>query len=666
MTYALGIDLGTTFTAAAVARSGRVEIVGLGNHAAAIPSAVLLREDGELLVGDAAIRRGQQEPARLAKEFKRRLGDATPIILGHTPYSSERLMAMIVRWVVDAVSERNGSPPSSVTIAHPANWGPYKRELLQQAAALAGLDRVHYVSEPEAAAVHFAAGERVDKGGVVAVYDLGGGTFDAAVLRRVDGRFVTLGEPQGIERLGGIDFDEAVFSHVRQTLGAGLTSLDLDDPSVRASVVRLREECVAAKEALSDDSEAIVPVMLPGLQTSVRITRPEFEQMIRPVLRETVTMLQRAIQLAGVTPAGLSAVVLAGGSSRIPLVAEMVGEALGRPVSVDAHPKHTVAMGAARLAADPSTAAAASTSPAAVPPPAPTVVPPPPARAIHPPVGSPSGAPVPSDSSGPVPPDPVLPPTSSGSGPTPPRRTVPTPAASSPDPEGGGIRPWAKAAVAVGVIAVAAAVIGILLVRSGGGDTDATGDNSVPETTAAAVATVPPTTDGGGGDVVTTTIAGTEPANEPSHTVADTEPTETSTDQTETPETTEANDSTVRTTVATPCAGANGNCVTINSITANGDELTATYSVVGFVPDLDGGPLSKHIHFYFDTIGVSQAGEPGSGPWVMWDVDPTTGQLFYRFRRSEIPEGARQLCASVANVNHGLDDHLASCRNLPL
>ncbi|WP_117000153.1 Hsp70 family protein [Desertimonas flava] len=663
MTYALGIDLGTTFTAAAVARSGRVEIVGLGNHAAAIPSAVLLREDGELLVGDAAIRRGQQEPARLAKEFKRRLGDATPIILGHTPYSSERLMAMIVRWVVDAVSERNGGPPASVTIAHPANWGPYKRELLQQAAALAGLDSVRYVSEPEAAAVHFAAGERVDEGGVVAVYDLGGGTFDAAVLRRVDGRFVTLGEPQGIERLGGIDFDEAVFSHVRQTLGAGLTSLDLDDPSVRASVVRLREECVAAKEALSDDSEAIVPVMLPGLQTSVRITRPEFEQMIRPVLRETVTMLQRAIQLAGVTSAGLSAVVLAGGSSRIPLVAEMVSEALGRPVSVDAHPKHTVAMGAARLAADPSTAAA-SKGPAAVPPPAPAVVPPPPVSAIDPAVGSPSVPAAQSPSSDLVPPAPAPPPTSSGSGPTPPRRTVPTSAAASPGPDPARDRPWAKGAVALVVIAVVAAVAGFLIVRSRGGDSDTTGDDSVPEATVGVVATLPGTTDGDSAIVVTTTIAQTTEDTEPVDTEADTEPTET--DQTDATVTTATNDSTVRTTIATPCAGANGNCVTINSITANGDELIATYSVVGFEPDLDGGPLSKHIHFYFDTVGVSQAGEPGSGPWVMWDVDPITGQLLYRFRRSEIPEGARQLCASVANVNHGLDDHLSSCRNLPL
>ena len=143
MSYVLGIDLGTTFTAAAVSRNGRVEIVGLGNHSSSIPSAVLLRDDGELLVGDAAARRGQQEPSRLAKEFKRRLGDATPIILGHTPYSSERLMAAVVRHVVDTVTERQGGPPSSVDDRPPRELGS-----VQAGAARAGGHRRRRVATP--------------------------------------------------------------------------------------------------------------------------------------------------------------------------------------------------------------------------------------------------------------------------------------------------------------------------------------------------------------------------------------------------------------------------------------------------------------------------------------------------------------------------------------
>jgi len=102
--YAVGVDVGTTFTAAAVSRNGQVEIVGLGNHSATIPTVVFLREDGELLVGDVAARRAHAEPGRAAKEFKRRFGDSTPILLGHTPYSAERLTAAVLRHVIGHVS----------------------------------------------------------------------------------------------------------------------------------------------------------------------------------------------------------------------------------------------------------------------------------------------------------------------------------------------------------------------------------------------------------------------------------------------------------------------------------------------------------------------------------------------------------------------------------
>ena len=110
---------------------GRVEIVGLGNHAVGDPvGRCSCATTATLLVGDAAQRRGQQEPDRLAREFKRRFGDSTPIMLGHTPYSAERLMAAVLRRSSTQVTERQGGPPSPVAIAHPANWGPYKIELL--------------------------------------------------------------------------------------------------------------------------------------------------------------------------------------------------------------------------------------------------------------------------------------------------------------------------------------------------------------------------------------------------------------------------------------------------------------------------------------------------------------------------------------------------------
>ncbi len=349
MGYLLGIDLGTTFTAAAISRDGRVEMVSLGTHTSAIPSLVFQRDTDEMLIGEPAARRGAADPARLAREFKRRMGDTAPIMLGATPYSADRLTAALLRFVIAAVTRQEGSPPDRVAITYPANWGPFKVDVLRGATKLAEVPNAILLTEPFAAAVHYASTERVDAGGTVAVYDLGGGTFDAAVLRKRDEGWEQLGRPEGVEHLGGVDFDEAVFTHVRNTLGSALDDLDQNDPNVRTAMSRLAADCVAAKEALSSDSDATVSVMLPNLQTEVRITRAEFEAMIRPTVRETVDALRRALASAEVEPADLSAVLLVGGSSRIPLVAEMVTASLGRPVSVDAHPKHAVALGAAQV-----------------------------------------------------------------------------------------------------------------------------------------------------------------------------------------------------------------------------------------------------------------------------------------------------------------------------
>jgi actin-like ATPase involved in cell morphogenesis len=407
--YTLGIDLGTTFTAVAVARpNGDIRIADLGNHSAAIPSLVFLREDGTVLVGDAALRRGVTEPHRLAREFKRRVGDVVPIMLANTPYSAERLMGHLLTHVVTGIAEREGEIASAVAISHPANWGPFKIDLLRQAVNATGLTNATFVTEPVAAAIKYASTERVERGAVVAVYDLGGGTFDAAVLRKTADGFETMGEPHGIERLGGIDFDEAVFRHVLDAIG-GIDHLDLGDPSTRAALAHVRSECVAAKEALSSDADATVSVLLPGVNTQIRITRPEFEDMVRPALRETMEALQRAIKAAHVSGSEVDVVLLAGGSSRIPLISEMVRAEFARPVALDSHPKLAVALGAARLAAGlgvaedtPAAAAAAptATAPAVPPAPAPSVAPAPAASrpTMAPPAAAPPAPPVASPS----------------------------------------------------------------------------------------------------------------------------------------------------------------------------------------------------------------------------------------------------------------------------
>ena len=239
--------------------------------------------------------------------------------------------------MVDRCRRARAAAPSRVAVTHPANWGPYKRDLLRQAVAAGRASHdVTLLTEPEAAAVHYAATERVEPGSTVAVYDLGGGTFDAAVLRKTPTGFEMLGEPEGIERLGGIDFDEAVLAHVRDARSATRwpSSTRPTRPTSRP-MVQLRAECIEAKEALSDDTEATIPVLLPGAHTEVRLTRTEFEAMIRPALVETVTTLRRAMESAGLRAEQIDAVLLVGGSSRIPLVSQLVSAELGRPVAID-------------------------------------------------------------------------------------------------------------------------------------------------------------------------------------------------------------------------------------------------------------------------------------------------------------------------------------------
>jgi len=347
VTYSLGIDVGTTYTGVAVATDGRAEIFPLGHDRPAAPTIVVVRESGEILVGEAAERRALGEAGRVAREFKRRIGDPTPLIVGGTPYGVDALFGHVLRWVYQQVIDRRGGPPTAVTLTHPASWSGFKTEVLRQAARLGGLPAVELLSEPEAAALHNAAEGRVDPGSTVAVYDFGGGTLDIALVRATDAGFEIVGEPEGIERLGGLDFDQAVFAHVDRSLDGMIQSLDTADHSVRSGLVQLRTDCRQAKEALSSDTDTLIPVLVPGLETEVRLTRIEFEAMIRPRIIETIEALRRCVASAALEPKDLDSILLVGGSSRIPLVSQLLVQELGRPVDLDAHPKFTIALGAA-------------------------------------------------------------------------------------------------------------------------------------------------------------------------------------------------------------------------------------------------------------------------------------------------------------------------------
>ena len=353
--YWLGIDLGTTYTAAAVCRPAadelETQIVPLSNRSHVTPSVLFLAGDGSLVVGDGAQRRALTDPDRVVREFKRRIGDEIPLLVGGAPYYAHELAAKAVHWVWQRVVEQEGELPEGVALTCPASWGPYKTSLFKQAIRDTGIGEVALLSEPQAAAVSYASRERVEVGATLAVYDLGGGTFDAAVVRKDSPTtFTVLGSPEGIDGLGGVNFDEAIFEHVCAA-GVPVTQIDPYDPEIVAEVARLRRECTEAKEALSVDTDATIPVALGGVRQRVRVTRAEFEEMIRPELDRTIEALHRALGSANIDGAELDAILLVGGSSRIPLVSQLIAAEFNQAPAIDTDPKTAVAEGAARFLA---------------------------------------------------------------------------------------------------------------------------------------------------------------------------------------------------------------------------------------------------------------------------------------------------------------------------
>jgi pSer/pThr/pTyr-binding forkhead associated (FHA) protein/Ethanolamine utilization protein EutJ (predicted chaperonin) len=346
--YALGVDLGTTFTAASVHTGQRAEPVTLGANSLGIPSIVHLAADGTARIGEEALGPAIEDPSRLVYEFKRHIGSDTDLLLPDGPRPPTEFSTRLLRWVLDRVAQRmHGRAPAVVAVTHPAHWNAHELARHRQVLVDAGVADALAVTEPEAAATFYATHAPVAPGDVVAVYDLGGGTFDTAVVRRHGDGFTILGRPGGIGHLGGADFDRIVFAILNDHLEGALTDLDVADPEVLTDLYLLAEECTRAKEQLSANTHVTVPVRVGPLKRSIRVTRAEFEHALRPRLVETIATLEDALRSAGIDRSEVSRVLLVGGSSRIPLVRALVEEALGVPVSEDTDPVSAVAIGAA-------------------------------------------------------------------------------------------------------------------------------------------------------------------------------------------------------------------------------------------------------------------------------------------------------------------------------
>jgi molecular chaperone DnaK len=358
MPYVLGIDVGTNHTTAAISRldepaADAVEIVRL-SRSRALPSVLHLAEDGSVAVGDAAEQWAAGQPERIARGFLRRVGDDVPVLLAGEQYSAQELTAMLVRWVLDRVVAQEGEPPDHVVLTHPAGWGGYRRGLLHQELRVQGVGQVTLLPEPVAVGEQRAAEVDIDAGATLAVYSLGDGVFSASVIRKVaSGAFLLLTRTESAEDLGGARFTDLLLGQVRGSLGAPLPDLDLADPQARIAMYRFRQACVQAKEQLSTAPEVVVPVSLPGVQQQVRVNRGSFDELIRTTVTCTVDLLLRTVRAAALAPAQIDAVMLVGGSTRVPLIAELVSAGLASKDTVlvlDDAPELTPVKGAALAA----------------------------------------------------------------------------------------------------------------------------------------------------------------------------------------------------------------------------------------------------------------------------------------------------------------------------
>ena len=351
-TFVVAVDIGTRRISAAVARrasAGDVVAsnVPLGRSTDSAPSAVFVGEN-DLIFGDAAERRGLSSPDRVLRGVVGRIGEDAPYLVGHQRLMPADVFAATVAWVVDTVREREGADPAAVAVTVPATWADYRTAEVEAALAREGLGAAQLLSTPRAVTFEYETATPVKPGHGVAVYDFGAREFAAVVLRAdrgVDGLHVA-GVPVSVPGLGGADIDDALLARVLDS--AGLTAQSTEFASAPPLLAAaLRREVVEAKEALSFDSETVVPVIV-GSGGAVRITRGELESIVEPLVERTMDALAQAIESARMTPAEIDAILLIGGSSRIPRIAQMLSERFDRPVVVDADPKAIVALGAAR------------------------------------------------------------------------------------------------------------------------------------------------------------------------------------------------------------------------------------------------------------------------------------------------------------------------------
>ena len=349
----LGIDLGTTNSAVGVVDSGFPILLANEEGRRITPSAVWIGRDGTVEVGAKALRRRTLEPERVVTSIKRLMGRRTseleenfpvPITAGNDGLprvlerSPEEVSAEILREMKRIAEWRMGVTITKAVITVPAYFHDAQRAATKRAGELAGLEVVRIVNEPTAAALAYGL-DKLGERARVAVYDLGGGTFDLSILEMHDGVFQVLAT-HGDTRLGGDDLDALILGLVMERAGIGEIEL--------AARVRLTAEAERVKLVLSDEDQAVfrVPFFDGSRSVEEPITRVELEKLAAPWIGKTLRLCRQALADAALKPEDLSAVVVVGGSTRMPAVRRAVAELFSREPDVSQHPDEAIALGA--------------------------------------------------------------------------------------------------------------------------------------------------------------------------------------------------------------------------------------------------------------------------------------------------------------------------------
>lgn len=351
MGQVVGIDLGTTYSAVAVLREdGLPEILLNADGETTTPSVVLFQSfDGadEPLVGTMAKHSAASDPDNVVQFVKRNMGN--PAWRFDSPsgatYTAEEVSALILKKLKNDAEQALGEKIDGAVITVPAYFDDARRMATKHAGIIAGINVLRVLNEPTAAALSF--GLDAERDGVALVYDLGGGTFDVTLLKIEGYRFEVIGT-DGNRNLGGFDFDNALMNLVAEDLKRQGACDILGDYRLSAE---LREKCETAKRALSNVEKTTVHMSVNGKPYRTVLTREGFEEATRPLLMKTKEIVEDVLDDTGYGWDRVDHLVLIGGSTRMPMVRDLVTKMSGMPPVLGINPDEAVALGAAVQAA---------------------------------------------------------------------------------------------------------------------------------------------------------------------------------------------------------------------------------------------------------------------------------------------------------------------------